>query len=104
VLVGGIVAPHNEFIRLAVELGVIGASLYIAFYVAIMLNAWLRAHAGRLLILLVGLGFLAFCYTDNAFMTATDYPMLFAVVYWALCLPPRNLPTVLREGWNAPQS
>jgi hypothetical protein len=90
VLVGGVVAPHNEFIRLSVELGVIGASLYISIYVLIMLNVWSRAHTGRPVVLLAGLGFLTFCYTDNAFVTPTYYPMLFAVAFWSLCLPPQN--------------
>jgi hypothetical protein len=90
VFVGGVVAPHNEFIRLSVELGVIGASLYIVIYVLIMLNLCSKVHAGRPVVLLGGLGFLTFCYTDNAFLTPTYYPMLFAVAFWALCLPPLN--------------
>ena len=90
VLVGGIVAPHNEFIRLSVELGVIGATLYIAIFVLIMLNLWSRAHAGRPIVFLTGAGFLMLCYTDNAFLTPTYYPMLFAVSFWVLCPPQRD--------------
>lgn len=90
VLVGGIVAPHNEFIRLSVELGVIGAALYIAIFVLIMRNLWSRAHAGRPIVILTGAGFLMLCYTDNAFLTPTYYPMLFAVSFWVLCPPQRD--------------
>ena len=90
VLVGGIVAPHNEFIRLSVELGVIGATLYITIFVLIMLNLWSRAQAGRPIVFLTGAGFLMLCYTDNAFLTPTYYPMLFAVSFWVLCPPQRD--------------
>lgn len=109
ILVGGIVAPHNEFIRLSVELGIVGASCYFVIYALIVLNVWSRAHAGGALVLLTGVGFLLLCYTDNAFLTPTYYPILFAASFWALCprQPRQHLPASdieMQEGANLAKS
>jgi O-antigen ligase len=78
--VGGVVAAHNEYLRLSTELGVIPAYLVLIAFLFIIGALWLRERK-NLMILMAALGFLLFCYTDNAVVTPTNYPLLFAVIY-----------------------
>lgn len=85
---GFIVAPHNEYIRLLCEVGtactvVIFAALLISF-----LNASRHSHGKMLLSIVVTSLVLAFCYTDNIFLSPVYYPIMIA----ALCFPRARAP------------
>ena len=70
-------AAHNEYLRLAVELGYPGAAMAFLLIGGIMLNVWTSPHIGRDPGFLAACAaFFAFCYSDNAL----SVPMIFLVV------------------------
>lgn len=99
VLVGGASAAHNEYLRIAVEIGVIQAWI---FYIllAVMLIGLGRGIKGsvRLVYYSGCLLFFVFCYTDNSISTPVDYPLLLVAFYGAFLLSTRSVEKVSVVG------
>lgn len=82
--VGLTTAPHNEFIRLFTEIGMIPAVIFWLLYILIAITILVKSPRGRRMVALSFVSIIAFCVTDNALVTPTYYPLLFAVSFWAL--------------------
>ncbi|MFZ2267531.1 MAG: O-antigen ligase family protein [Azonexus sp.] len=85
VLVGGSSAAHNEYIRIAVEIGVTQA---IAFYCLLIFTFVVAGSLvfgrSRLIYYFGCLLFMVFCYTDNAMATPVDYILVLVSFYGAM--------------------
>lgn len=99
VLVGGASAAHNEYLRIAVEIGVVQAWVFYAL-LAIMLIGLGRGIKGpvRLVYYSACLLFFVFCYTDNSISTPVDYPLLLVAFYGASLLSARSVEKVSVVG------
>jgi O-antigen ligase len=76
------VAAHDEYLRIAVELGYPGAFLFFALTVAIFLTVWNSTWVRRDPIFLVCVvAFYVYCLTDNAISAATDVLILTAASF-----------------------
>jgi O-antigen ligase len=67
-LTGGTIAAHNEYFRIAVELGYPGSIVFFLLTLWILFNVWISPWVQRDPVFLVtALSFLIYCMTDNAF-------------------------------------
>lgn len=80
--------PHNEYLRVLAELGVIGLALFVSMYMLKLRTSWIRARSrplqerGPHLAALGGLVFfLAICAFDNGL----DWYMSAGIFVWAFC-------------------
>ena len=99
VLVGGASAAHNEYLRIAVEIGVVQAWVFYAL-LAVMLIGLGGEIKGpvRLVYYSACLLFFVFCYTDNSISTPVDYPLLLVAFYGASLLSARSVEKVSVVG------
>ncbi|WP_294355627.1 O-antigen ligase [uncultured Sphingomonas sp.] len=80
VVVVGSPAAHNDFLRLTVELGVVGAGLFYLALTAAMLRAGWRDGALNITALAAWIGFLLLSHSDNALATPAYFPLLIVCV------------------------
>lgn len=80
---GFIVAAHNEYIRLLCEVGTACTFIVFAVLAASFMNASRISHHRMLFSFIVMSLVLAFCYTDNVFLSPVYYPIMIV----ALCFP-----------------
>lgn len=82
VLVGGASAAHNEYLRIAVEIGVVQAWVFYALLAVMLINLGRGINASVRLVYYSGcLLFFVFCYTDNSVSTPVYYPLLIVAFY-----------------------
>lgn len=87
VLVGGASAAHNEYIRIAVEIGVVQAWFFYISLAFLIVGLSKGIDGGVRLLYFVGCFlFFIFCYTDNSISTPVDYPLLLVAFYGASLL------------------
>ncbi len=79
--IGGVVAAHNEYLRFAAELGVMPAVAMLVVFLWIVVLIWFSSGPTNFLFPIAALGFLIFCYTDNAVSSPTNYPLLIIAAY-----------------------
>jgi O-antigen ligase len=78
----GTIAAHDEYLRIAVELGYPGAFLFFALTVGIFLMVWNSTWVRRDPIFLVCVvAFYVYCLTDNAISSPTDVLILAAASF-----------------------
>ncbi|ATN36126.1 hypothetical protein ACO34A_20220 [Rhizobium sp. ACO-34A] len=96
-------AAHNEYLRLTVETGYVGATAVFALLATICLAIWLRPTTGRnFAFLLMCASFFVYCSTDNA-ISSTTTPLMLVLASFAFSYhrqpiayrrqPPRPLQT-----------
>ena len=91
--VGGVVAAHNEFLRIPAEVGVIPAALILILFLIMMVARWIRLGAGNALIPISTAAFLLYCYTDNSVATPSNYPIVVIAVLGAMLMAATNQST-----------
>ncbi|WP_019515183.1 O-antigen ligase family protein [Sphingomonas sp. Mn802worker] len=76
----GSAAAHNDFLRLTVELGAIGAALFYLSMTVAMLRAAARGPAFNVTASAAWIGFLLLSHSDNALATPAYFPLLIVCV------------------------
>ncbi|MCJ7996438.1 O-antigen ligase family protein [Rhizobium cremeum] len=76
-------AAHNEYLRITVETGYVGATAIFALLAIMCLAIWLRPATGRnFAFLLMCLSFFVYCSTDNA-ISSTTTPLMLVLASFA---------------------
>ena len=101
VVIVGSPAAHNDFLRLTVELGAIGAALFYLMMTAAMLRGAWRGGSFNVTALAAWIGFLLLSHSDNALATPAYFPLLI------VCFLPKpfgatRVPPVVASGPIAP--
>ncbi|WP_283150421.1 O-antigen ligase family protein [Silvimonas soli] len=93
----GTVAAHNEFLRFAVELGYIGASLFLLVFLGLIARMAFDARNGNRLAFVVSVGmFFLDSYSDNTFTATSCFMVVLAAFSGAaLAEPAHKLPKVM---------
>lgn len=88
---------HNDYLRLAVELGFVPSIIFFLLWLSVMLCVWAHPRCGYNPILLLGtMGFAVLCITDNALATTTHFPLL--IITAVSCLRPHPDQAVVGES------
>lgn len=98
--VGGVVAAHNEFLRIPAEVGVIPAALIITLFIIMMTARWIRLGAGNALIPISTAAFLLYCYSDNSVATPSNYPIVVVAVLGSMIMVGTNKSTRTAQRTN----
>jgi O-antigen ligase len=95
------IASHNEYLRIAVELGYPGAILFFALALAICFVVWNSAWVRRDPIFLVCVvAFFLYGLTDNTFSAPAEYFILTAASF--ACQSKSVMQREVKDGWRHP--
>jgi O-antigen ligase len=76
---------HNDFLRIAVELGVVPALAFFALWLSALLYIWHHPRCDHDMMFVIGAGaFFVLAFTDNAISTSTHFPLLIVSALSAL--------------------
>lgn len=101
--VGGVVAAHNEFLRIAAEVGVIPSILILLLFLILMASIWIRLGTKNALIPISTAAFLIYCYTDNSIATPSNYPIIVIAVLGTMLMVATNQSTRRGQKINLPR-
>lgn len=101
----GSAASHNDFLRIAVELGYVGSFAFFGMFIGAMAAVWLsRRHPPNATMLVAALGYLMLSLTDNALATPPYFTLLFvgAIASYATREVRSPKPRPSRPAWLTP--